>query len=226
MSDEFRLDLHIHSRYSPDSTADLEAITAAITDAGLRGFALTDHNTTRGHAALAELRGRYRGYLFVPGVEVSTREGHLLGYGIAESPPRGLPVSEAIEWIQSRGGAVVLPHPFRRTHGVGRLVAETARVSAIEGRNGHNSELSNARAELVAAKRGIGSTGGSDAHRVVEVGRCHTVFPETVESVDDVIELLRRGHCHAEGRSLTAVGQLRTGMTAAMRRVRRGFKPV
>lgn len=226
MSDEFRIDLHVHSRYSPDSRADLDAIAAAVADAGLRGFALTDHNTTRGHSALSELRRRYRGYLFVPGVEVSTREGHLLAYGVSEAPPSGLPLEEVVEWMEARGGAVVLPHPFRRTHGVGRGVARSARVSAIEGRNGHNSELANARAELVAAQREIGTTGGSDAHRIGEVGRCHTVFAETVESEEDVIDQIRRGHCHAEGRSLTPLGQLRISVTSGMLRLRRGFKPI
>lgn len=226
MNDEFRFDLHVHSKYSPDSHSELEALAASAADAGLRGFALTDHNTTRGHAALAELARRYRGYLFVPGVEVSTRDGHLLAFGLAVAPPPGQPLEETIEWVDAHGGIAVLPHPFRRTHGVGRALATRSRVPALESRNGHNSELANARAELLAAQRGIGATGGSDAHRPAEVGRCQTVFPDSIESVEDVLDHLRRGHCQGEGRSLPAFGRVKVSLTSALLRVRRGFRAV
>lgn len=226
MSDDLRLDLHVHSKYSSDSSSGLEAIAARVAEGGLRGFALTDHNTTRGHRALAELTSRYRGYLFVPGVEISTRQGHLLAFGVKSSPPTGLPLDEAIEWATAQGGAVSLPHPFRKTHGVGRYWAEHAPVPAIEGRNGHNSELANAHAELVAARRGVGVTGGSDAHHVGEVGRCVTLFPERLETVDDVVDQIQRGRCLAEGRSLTGVGRARVRLRSGLLRVGRGFKPV
>lgn len=226
MSGEFRLDLHVHSKYSRDSSAELEAIAKVAVDTGLRGFALTDHNTTRGHGGLADLQSRYRGYLFVPGVEVSTREGHLLAYGIAEAPPVGLPVAEAIEWVSQRSGVAILPHAFRRSHGVGRVIAEQARVPALEGRNGHNSELANAHAELVAAQRGLGSTGGSDAHLAREVGSCDTVFTDSVESVDDILDQLRRGRCHGEGHSLTSFGRIRVSVRSALLRIGRGFRPI
>lgn len=226
MSDDFRVDLHVHSKYSPDSHSELEAIAAAVAESGLRGFALTDHNTVRGHAALSELSARYHGFLFIPGVEVSTRDGHLLALGVREAPPRGRALAETVDWVGAHGGVAVLPHPFRRTHGVGRALAASAKVSAIEGRNGHNSELANAHAELVAAQRGIGATGGSDAHRPEEVGRCVTAFPDPVESVEDLLELLHHGQCQAEGRSLAAMGRLRVSLTSGLLRLRRGLRPI
>ena len=65
MSDEFRVDLHVHSRYSPDSRSGLEAIAARVADAGLRGFALTDHNSTGGLGALAELKVLFFFFFFL-----------------------------------------------------------------------------------------------------------------------------------------------------------------
>jgi predicted metal-dependent phosphoesterase TrpH len=226
MTDGLRLDLHAHSRYSPDSRATLEQLAARLPYTGLRGLALTDHNTVRGHAGLRELQKSAPTYVFLPGVEVSTREGHLLAYGVTEAPPPRRPVLETIDWVRAHGGEPVLAHPFRWTHGVGRRVAETAPVRALEARNGHNSEVSNARAELVGARRTIGLTGGSDAHAVAELGRAFTFFPEDAVSTDDLLEALRRGHTQPGGRSLAFPGRLRLGVATGARFVSRGLRPL
>ncbi|EQD49028.1 PHP domain protein, partial [mine drainage metagenome] len=133
-----RLDLHIHSQHSPDSKMRLETIVGQLGRTGLSGFALTDHNSVAGHDELRELQRRNPGYLFVPGVEVSALEGHLLAYGIPTAPPVHRPVAETIDWVLAHGGEPVLAHPFRRSHGVGRRIAETAAIRAMEVRNGHN----------------------------------------------------------------------------------------
>lgn len=193
---------------------------------GLRGFALTDHNTVRGHATLAELRTRYPSYLFVPGVEVSTLEGHLLAYGVDAVPPVHRPVVETIEWVRAHGGEAVLSHPFRRAHGVGRTVAESVLVTGVEIRNGHNSEIANLRAEELAARRNLAVTGGSDAHAIGDVGRAFTEFDSSVTSAEEVLESLRRRSTSAAGKSLTWSGRLRLSVRTGVMLVRRGFRPI
>jgi predicted metal-dependent phosphoesterase TrpH len=226
MNSAGRLDLHVHSRYSPDGRATLEELVARLPYTGLRGFALTDHNSVRGHRDLARLQKEYPIYLLVPGVEISTREGHLLAYGIDEAPPAHQPLVETVEWVRDRGGEPVLAHPFRWTHGVGRRIAETAPVRALEGRNGRNSEVANAKAELLAARKGWGATGGSDVHTVPELGRAFTVIPDEVTSVGDLLDALRRGHAQCGGRSLTLSGRLRVAVANGARFVTRGLRPI
>jgi predicted metal-dependent phosphoesterase TrpH len=221
-----RLDLHVHSRYSPDSSLTVESIAAAAESRGLNGFALTDHNTVAGHAELVRCRERFPGLVFVPGVEVSTQEGHLLAYGVLEAPPAQRPVDETIEWVRARGGSPVLAHPFRLSHGVGPAVAETARVAAIETQNGHNSPRANRRAAAVATHRGLGGTGGSDVHELSDLGRSFTEFPEGVTRVDEVLRALRDGSVSPGGRSLSFAGRLRTEWRTMMLRTRRGFRPI
>ncbi len=104
MNSGLRLDLHVHSRYSPDSRLTLEQLVGRLPYTGIRGFALTDHNSVGGIAELAELRRAYPTYVFLPGVEVSTVEGHLLAYGVSEAPPARKPVLETIEWVRAHGG--------------------------------------------------------------------------------------------------------------------------
>lgn len=225
-SDAIRVDLHVHSRNSPDSAMSVEAIVGHLAYTGLRGFALTDHNSVRGHATLAELRERHRSYVFLPGVEVSALEGHLLAYGVPEAPPTGRSVAETVEWVRARGGEAVLAHPFRRSHGAGRRIAETAPVAALETRNGHNSEIANLRAEEVAARHGLGMTGGSDAHATSDLGRAFTEFDASVATVDDLLEAIRRRSTTAGGRSMAWPGRIRLTLRAAWLRTSRGFRPV
>jgi predicted metal-dependent phosphoesterase TrpH len=226
MNATLRLDLHVHSRYSVDSRLSFEQILERITYQGLQGFALTDHNTSEGLAELERLRSTYPGFWFVPGVEISTQEGHLLAYGLRESPPPNRPLAETVERVAALGGISVLAHPFRWVHGVGRRVAAAARVQGIEGRNGKNSELSNTRAELLAARRSIAITGGSDAHEPRQVGRAFTEFTGEVTSLDDLLEQIRRNQTSAAGSSLSLAGRVRSSVRDGLLRAVRGFRPV
>jgi predicted metal-dependent phosphoesterase TrpH len=226
MTATIRLDLHVHSRYSVDSRLSFEQILERVTYQGLQGFALTDHNTTEGLATLDRLRSSYPGFWFVPGIEISTQEGHLLAYGIRESPPANRPLVETLDRVAALGGISVLAHPFRWIHGAGRRIASVARVQGIEGRNGKNSELSNTKAELLAARRAIACTGGSDAHEPKQVGRAFTEFSGEVASLDDVLEQIRKNEITAEGSSLSLAGRVRSSVRDGLLSAVRGFRPV
>jgi predicted metal-dependent phosphoesterase TrpH len=226
MNDTARIDLHVHSAYSPDSRMSLDEIAGRLPYLGLRGFAITDHNTVRGHAALPALRERYPRYLFLPGIEISTVEGHLLAYGLPEAPPSHRPIAETLDWVRARGGVAALAHPFRRTHGVGRRVAESVPVALVETRNGHNSEIANLRAETVAARRGLGMIGGSDAHQIADLGRSYTEFDPSVASTEDLLEALGRRSVSANGRSLPWTARLRLGLRSGLLLASRGFRPI
>lgn len=226
MTDAIRIDLHVHSLHSPDSRLTLDELAGRVAYAQLRGFAITDHNSVSALRELPALRGRYPGILVVPGVEVSTQSGHLLAYGVAEVPPLHRPIEETVRWVKEHGGVSVLAHPFRLAHGAGRRVAETCSVTALETVNGHSSAVANAKAELVAARRHLGSTGGSDVHELSDLGRAYTEFAADTNSVEAVIEALRLGRTSAGGESLGWTGRLRWGLRTAGLRVARGFRAI
>ena len=221
-----RLDLHVHSRHSPDSSLTIDEIVAGLASAGLNGFALTDHNTVAGHAELGALQARFPDVVLVPGVEVSTIEGHLLAYGVTEAPPPRRPVRETIDWVRAHGGVPALPHPFRRSHGVGRALTESLPVAAIETLNGHNSPAANRRAAEVALQRKIPGTGGSDVHGLADLGRAFTVFEDGAATADAVLAAMRAGRMTPGGASLALPGRMRTGMRSFVLRLRRGFRPI
>jgi len=83
------IDLHTHSIYSDGSCTPAELIELAVGN-GLRGLALTDHDTIEGVAEVKRL-GAAAGLKVVSGVEISTslhdRTVHMLGYGIDAADP-------------------------------------------------------------------------------------------------------------------------------------------
>lgn len=76
-------DLHIHSAHSSDGEFSAEDIADKC--AGLKVFALTDHNTVQGVGEAARA-ARATGTGFIPGIEIDCNfrgtDMHLLGYGI------------------------------------------------------------------------------------------------------------------------------------------------
>lgn len=77
------VDLHLHSTHS-DGTLPPDEVARTVADAGLAGFALTDHDTTSGLDE-AEAAARRYGLRFLPGAELSANEPgrsvHVLAFG-------------------------------------------------------------------------------------------------------------------------------------------------
>ena len=76
-----QIDLHIHSTAS-DGTDSPLCLAEKVKAAGIRVFALTDHDTVTGAEYLAEHLSE--GMTFIPGIELSCRMSsgkyHILGY--------------------------------------------------------------------------------------------------------------------------------------------------
>ncbi len=225
MTDTVRLDLHVHSARSIDGRVPVAVLVARSADVGLAGFALTDHNTVAGHAELAEAGRRRPELRLLPGVEVSTRDGHLLAYGVAAPPPPGRPLAETIAWVTDHGGEPVLAHPLRWSHGVGARLARSADVRALETTNGHNSPRANRQAAGIARSRGLAGTGGSDAHVLPDLGRAYAEVPYEARSVDEILEAIRRGRVTAGGTPLPLGDRLRQLVRTGRLRLGRGLRP-
>jgi len=192
-----RLDLHSHSRYSPDSKLDPAEIVRVAKSRGLDGIAITDHNAVEG-AAKAWDYARGIGVTVVRGTEVSTKEGHVLAYGVREPIPRDLSSRETVERIVADGGIPVAAHPYRFWSGLGEQATVETPFAAYEVRNARTLRRGNAKASALAASKGVPGIGGSDAHFLEEIGRAVTVVEDASTEVE-VLEAVRRGSARAEG---------------------------
>ena len=83
------IDLHLHTTASDGRCSPTELV-GGVAAAGVRVFAVTDHDTVAGHAEAAAAAGVH-GLTFVPGIEVTAvwngRDVHVLGYWIDGAMP-------------------------------------------------------------------------------------------------------------------------------------------
>lgn len=192
-------DLHIHTDHSRDGESSVEEVIRRAEAAGLDVVAITDHDTVSGALHALSIPTRL---LVIPGIEVSTRQGHLLVLGVTASVPRGLDMGESIRLAKEMGGLAILPHPFHFwRHGAGRGIDAWVRdLDAIEVFNSRYIVGSaNRKAERVASRLGKPCVGGSDAHNARFVGYGRTLV-ESECSVPAVINAIRAGRTIACGR--------------------------
>ena len=168
------VELHAHSSLSYDGRDPVELLLEHAAGVGLDAIAVTDHDEIAASLDAAEKAPEY-GLVGIPGMEVSSADGHVLALGVRELVPAGLPFAETLDRIHEQGGLAVVPHPFQKSRsGVAANVsAETlASADAIEVYNSRLlTGLANRRAERFARRHGLPMTAGSDAHICEMVGQ-------------------------------------------------------
>lgn len=191
MTEEFAVDLHVHSELSHDARAPVEVILDHAEDIEMDAIAITDHDRIE-NALRAKKLAEDRDLVVIPGVEVSTSNGHLLALGVEQRPKKGKKLQDTIEAVRAMGGTAVVPHPFQVTrHGARKRHIKDC--DAIEVYNPWLfTGLRNRRAKKFARNRDIPGVAFSDAHVAGMIGRAHTMIraepPLTPEKVLDAIK--------------------------------------
>jgi predicted metal-dependent phosphoesterase TrpH len=169
-----KLDMHGHTYWSKDSQLALADLERAILRAGLDAVCITDHNEIGGALELAG-RGKVR---VIPGEEVYTSEGEIIGLFLKEKIPARLSPQETIAAIREQGGIVYIPHPLDRFRGsrlqATALAAVLDQVDILEVFNARNLlSGDNTRAAQLAREHGLRPGAGSDSHTAYEVGHAY-----------------------------------------------------
>jgi predicted metal-dependent phosphoesterase TrpH len=188
-------ELHCHSHYSRGKKLPGEVfhspreMVRQARKAGLTGIALTDHGVNTGWEEARE-EARRQGIIFIPGIELYTDRGHLIGLGLNEFIPSYLPLGEALERIREQGALSVAPHPFDiRADGIGNSFV---RADAVEVFNSMNIDrFSNIMAKSRALKAGKPMVVGSDAHMLEAIGLCRNYI--RADNADSVLNEIRKG---------------------------------
>ena len=180
----YNIDLHCHSFFSGDGVSSPEELIAAAKQRGLHGFAITDHNTCDAVSYMLE-KGLMRedglpvdGFLVMPGVEVTTSDGHLLCIGATLPFLKGHPANEVCKLIHERGGLAIPPHPYDLFRaGIRQDVLNRIEIDALEVFNAATTlRRYNRQAFEYAQMRGLPMTAGSDAHHEAAIGTAFTIL--------------------------------------------------
>lgn len=217
----YRGDLHLHTGHSDGSCATrtgarspcpVHKVLEAAAARGLDFVAITEHNATSHHQALAELQPHFDDLLLIPGREITTFQGHLNVFGVTApldfqlGGPRTPSIDHILAQAAAAGGLASINHPAlpsgEACMGCGWTAkTDFARIQAIEVVNGAMAEgplsgMAFWEARLNAGQR-ITAIGGSDNHdpaRAPGVGAPTTVVRAENLSQDAILAGLRAGY--------------------------------
>ena len=189
-----RLDLHVHTVRSSDAHTRLDQLVPNTVRAELDGLAITDHNVLAQNVP--------KGSLIIPGIEISSLDGHIIGLGLSEPVSRGLSADETIAQIKKQGGVSIIAHPYDFHRSAVSPEKLKAKPDAIEVVNSASIFHTRAwkRAKEFAVRNNLPRTGGSDSHIPQTIGRAYTVVEAEARTVESVLDAIRSGTVSAEGR--------------------------
>ncbi len=202
------IDLHTHSYpHSDDSFMSVDELIEGSKSLGLDGICLTDHDNFWTAEQVRDLSSKHD-FLVIPGCEINTEAGHVLVFGLTKyefgmHKPGFLQAS-----VQRAGGVLIAAHPYRRRFieepagrpGIREEMLERARgdeffgiCQGIEALNGRGSVVQNQFSLDLGRRLSVNMTGGSDAHKVEQIGTVATEFQRPVSCLNDLIRELQGG---------------------------------
>ncbi len=193
-----KADLHMHTSLG-DGLASVQQIFDYVQNyTDLDVIAITDHDDIRGALQALELieRKQYR-FQVIPGIEITTRNGHLLALFVTCD----FPMLKSLEWsmqaVHEAGGLAIAPHPLSwLTTSIREkqlLAVHNSRYPfhGIETFNpSYAGRVAHERVkELNRTLLKLPEFGGSDAHANSMIGKGYTSFPgSTIEDLRRAME--------------------------------------
>jgi hypothetical protein len=195
---QVKADLHVHTIYSHDALITPKDLVFYAKKRGLTAVAVTDHDRIDGALKIAGEND----FLIIPGVEVSSRNGHIIGLNVQEPIPKGLSSDETVEKIHGAGGIAVAAHPFALFKGsLGKHVS--AKFDAVETINSQAFPFNRCvrKATQIAESLRLPCVAGTDAHYGPAIGYAYTLI-DAEPSVETLTKAIVRGQCQPFGESV------------------------
>lgn len=208
----------MHTHFSPDSEVSPERLVDRCSRVGLDCIAVTDHNTIEGALSVQ----RIASFQVIVGEEVGSSEGEITGLFLKETIPRGLSPKETAMRIKEQGGLVSIPHPFDRFRR--EVISRSALyevlpyadiVEVFNSRN--NLSADDRKAQEFANEHGLLTSGVSDAHTLIELGRTYVSMPDFDGTPDGFKQALAQGTI--VGRRMSPLVHVLTTLTKLKRRL-------
>lgn len=176
-----KIDMHMHTHFSPDSCSDVKKVLQRAIECGLGGVVISDHGTVEGGLLAKEIaKDEGMPLLVIVGQEIETPHGEVMGLFLKKGIGK-CSAGKALLEIKRQGGIAGLPHPFDMARGSALnpkwlSKKEIGMLDAVETFNARVlSQSVNEKAAEFAIGHGLAQLGGSDAHTIGEIGRAYTV---------------------------------------------------
>ena len=196
---QVKADLHVHTVYSHDSVITPKDLVFYAKKRGLTAVAVTDHDEVEGAQKIA----KETDFPIIPGIEVSSLHGHIVGLNVSELIPRGLSADETVERIHEAGGIAVACHPFALLKGsIGKHVS--SKFDAVETINASAFPFNSAtkKANQLAERLKLPRVAGTDAHYGPVIGQAYTLI-DAEPKVEAIVKAIANGQCEPAGSSIS-----------------------
>ncbi len=194
-----RADLHVHTTYSADSLITPQDLVYYSKKRGLNACAVTDHNTLEGAFKIA----KETDFLIIPGMEVSSADGHIVALNVKELVPKGLSALETVERIHRAGGVAIACHPYVYFKGcLGEKVCEDFDAIEVINARAFPFKRSVKKAEEAAERLRLPQVAGTDAHFGPQIGSGYTEIEAAEPTVEAIAEAIVAGRCSAHGKQV------------------------
>ena len=188
----FKIDLHTHSKASPDGGINARQYEDALSTGLLDCIAITDHN----RIDFAQEQSKRLGDKIIIGEEIMTSGGEIIGLFLKEKIPANLTPIDTIKLIKDQQGLVYIPHPLETfRHGLQINVLEEiiGLIDIVEVGNGRALNQSKYSQILVWSNLNhIIGAASSDAHGILGLGNTYTSVSEIPNRLN-IKELLNKG---------------------------------
>ena len=220
----------MHTEHSHDCSIPVADLLDHAEAQGLGAIAITDHNVFSGAQEAVEL-ARGRALRVVPGEEVMTTSGEVIGLFLSEEIPRGQSMEDTVTAIRDQGGIVYLPHPFDRLHSIPdsrtlhRLLEDVDVFEVYNARlllDTYNDEACGSRASTTSSWARAPTPTSSRASARARYGCARSTRPRSSSSRLRSAEVLRRPKSLAYLQGLKWVAQAREKRTKSAAGSRRG----
>lgn len=172
-----RIDLHIHSKFSGDSSMEPGDILKTARHRGLEGVAVTDHGTIRGGVAASKIN-KDPSFTVITGAEIRTDKGEVIGYFLNEEIKSRVFI-DVVEEMRGQDALISLPHPFDAFR-LNKIKDAQEAVEHIDSVEVFNSrcilDSSNNKALEFSQDNSLSVTAGSDAHVPDEIGSAGVIL--------------------------------------------------
>jgi predicted metal-dependent phosphoesterase TrpH len=194
-------DFHVHSFPSTWSTLSPIGTVLEARHRGLDVIAMTPHDSIWAAKLGAWFSRRIAGPIVIVGEEITAPRYHMIGVGMSETVPHGLPLADAIASVHRQGGVAIIAHPYEMEW----LADAAPELRALDGAEivrpeALVSDEATTRLREFFARGPFTAVGSSDFHGLGPMGFARTWVFAREPTSQGVIDALREGRTIVYGR--------------------------